>query len=165
MRLTQQMSYINQNKLPSESEFRTLYSHISLTTGLKQARLTKINQLQVTMTADEPKNRQAEIERVQKSSNWFNKIPFISFPKNWLVKITPPFGGATVRFRVKGAKDAREISVYLDCYKKLGCFDGPYWEISPYKNGVCKVPMEDVDKLLTKIKESILIEAKIYPKK
>jgi len=85
---------------------------------------------------------------------WITKIPYINFPSNWQVQITPPFAGAVVRFRVKN--DYREISVYLDCYDILGYYGKPYWEIYPASDqDIFRCDMEDVDTLLKEIKLSL----------
>lgn len=84
---------------------------------------------------------------------WVDEIPYINFPKDWNVKIIPPFGGAVVRFQVK--KDEKMISVYLDCYDNLGVFGSPYWEIYPHKGDVMRIPMKEVNLLLSYIKISL----------
>ena len=90
------------------------------------------------------------------------KIPFINFPSDWSVRLLPPFAGAVVRFCVK--KGDNEVSVFLDCEQKLGLYgeDGkdPYWEIYPYidSGDVIRCDMDDVDKLIELINESLNFE-------
>jgi len=87
------------------------------------------------------------------TDKWVNEIPYIKFPKEWRVKITPGFGGAIIRFRI--AKDKAEVSVYLDCYDQLGCYGSPYWEIYPVDDDVHRVRMNEIDRLLMYISLSI----------
>lgn len=64
---------------------------------------------------------------------WENKtnvMPLIQFPKDWWVRIVPPFGAAFIRFYVYGKKDSKScVSVYLDIEDNLGCVREPYWEV------------------------------------
>lgn len=62
---------------------------------------------------------------------WVDCIPFIKFPDNFLVKIIPPFLGASIRFQVRIDGSEKVVSVYLDCYEILGASRDslPYWEI------------------------------------
>ena len=88
---------------------------------------------------------------------WRLEIPFINFPRNWEIKIIPPFSGAVIRFIVK-RKDStvsNTISVYLDCYDVLGCYNKPYWEIYPYDNDVFRCDMNDVETLIKAIKHAL----------
>lgn len=62
---------------------------------------------------------------------WVGEIPALQFPSHWRVRMSPPFGGAVVRFRVSTEAHPGEISVYLDCYDQLGIFGAPYWEVYP----------------------------------
>ena len=85
---------------------------------------------------------------------WQEEIPNISFPSDWEIRIIPPFGGAIVRFLA--IKGDRQVSVYLDCYDRLGIYGSPYWEIYPNTSGdVDRLSMNDVDGLLQGIKESL----------
>ena len=85
---------------------------------------------------------------------WIDEIPFINFPQDWQIKITPPIFGAIVRFRVNTPK-ASDISVYLDCYDRLGFFGEPYWEVYPYKDDIFRCKMNDIESLLKAISEVI----------
>lgn len=69
------------------------------------------------------------------------------------VQISPPFSGAVVRFRVK--KDKAEVSIYLDCYDRLGFYGEPYWEVHPHEGDVYRCDMADTESLLNAIKHSI----------
>jgi hypothetical protein len=91
-----------------------------------------------------------EVEAIQEYRKWINEIPYINFPETWEVKIVPPMGGAIIRFVVKrkGGDDNNQVSVYLDCYDRLGCVGEPYWEIYPVKNDTHRCLMNDVQELL-----------------
>jgi len=84
---------------------------------------------------------------------WMQVIPYISFPEDWKVQITPPFNGAVVRFKIK--KDSAEVSIYLDCYDYLGSYGSPYWEVCPYFDDVFRCDMYDTEALLKAISLSI----------
>lgn len=99
------------------------------------------------------------IEKVFSWHHWIEKIPYISFPDNWEVQITPPFGGAIVRFRVKEKGYKHWISIYLDCYDVIGFYNGPYWEIYPHMGDTYRVSMENTDELIEKIKEALSKES------
>ena len=94
-----------------------------------------------------------EYDRQMESSKWQKEIPFIQFPSDWQVKITPPFAGAVVRFRIK--KGDAEISIYLDCYDKLGCYGSPYWEVYPHDDDVYRCDMNATNELLEAITYAI----------
>jgi len=87
------------------------------------------------------------------SDKWFREIPYLRFHPSWKVKITPPFAGAVIRFRV--LKGNAEASVYLDCYDQLGCYGSPYWEIYPVDGDVWRCPMNDTKELMEKINQSL----------
>ncbi|NMC60979.1 MAG: hypothetical protein GYA51_16600 [Candidatus Methanofastidiosa archaeon] len=88
------------------------------------------------------------VENIQEYTKWANKIPAIKFPADWKVQIIPPFGGAIVRFTVERDDSKNKISVYLDCYDRLGYVGHPYWELYPYKGDTYRCGMEDIDELL-----------------
>ena len=92
--------------------------------------------------------------QIMEHSKWQKEIPYIQFPADWQVQISPPFAGAVVRFRVK--KDKAEVSIYLDCYDRLGCYGEPYWEVYPHEGDVYRCDMSDTESLLNAIKHSIL---------
>ena len=94
-----------------------------------------------------------EVEEIMEYNKWMKEIPFIKFKSDWEVKITPPFAGAVARFRVR--KNGVEISIYLDCYDKLGCFGEPYWGIYPHGEDVFRCKMNDTEALLKAIEESL----------
>lgn len=95
----------------------------------------------------------AQYEKIQGHDKWFKEMPSINFPSKWAVKITPPSAGAIVRFRVYSGK--AEVSVYLDCYDRLGYFGAPYWEVYPHSEDVFRCEMNDTESLLKAIEESI----------
>ena len=96
----------------------------------------------------------AKYSQIMEHSKWKKEIPYIQFPTDWKVQISPPFAGAVVRFRVK--KDNAEVSIYLDCYDRLGCYGEPYWEVYPHQGDVYRCDMVDTESLLKAILESIL---------
>lgn len=69
--------------------------------------------------------------RVEAEEKWreiVRDMPYLSFPDGYMIKVIPPFAGATARFLV-GRKDKdKVVSVYCDHYNQLGFMDGPYWE-------------------------------------
>lgn len=88
---------------------------------------------------------------------WRDKIPYLSFPAEWEVKIIPPLGSAIVRFWIRlKAHPAAWVSVYLDCYDQLGYVGEPYWEI--YPDNQCdnlKFIFNQTDGMLLAIAESL----------
>ena len=94
-----------------------------------------------------------EYEEQMEHRKWMKEIPYIQFPADWKVQITPPFSGAVVRFRVR--KDDIEVSIYLDCYDRLGCYGEPYWEVYPHKGDVFRCDMSDTESLLNAITHSL----------
>lgn len=92
-------------------------------------------------------------ERKREYGKWAEEIPYIKFPKNYEVKIMPPFNNAIVRFLVKC--NNASVSVYLDCYDKLGSVGKPYWEIYPYENDTFRCLLKETDLLLEAIEKSL----------
>jgi hypothetical protein len=88
------------------------------------------------------------VENIQEYRKWADKIPAIKFPSDWCVQIIPPYGGAIVRFTVQRYGCKNKVSVYLDCYDRLGYVGRPYWELYPYKGDTYRCAMEDIDELL-----------------
>ena len=79
------------------------------------------------------------------------KIPNLNFPKEWNVRLWPPFTGATVRFQVND-----KISVYLDMHDNLGSIGGePYWEMYPRKGENYRVGMLDTAELMEQIQVAL----------
>ena len=98
-------------------------------------------------------NKVYEVERIMEYKKWCGEIPHITFPNDWQVQVIPPFAGAVVRFKIK--KGDASVSIYLDCYDRLGCYGQPYWEVYPHENDVFRCDMEDTETLLKAIAESI----------
>lgn len=94
-----------------------------------------------------------EYEQQMEHRKWAKEIPYIQFPADWKVQITPPFAGAVVRFRVQ--KDDMEVSIYLDCYDRLGFYGSPYWEVYPHEGDVFRCDMSDTESLLNAITHSL----------
>ena len=89
------------------------------------------------------------------------KIPNLNFPKEWNIRLWPPFTGATVRFQVND-----KISVYLDMHDNLGSIGlggEPYWEIYPYKGDTCRVGMLDTAELIEQIQ--VALDTYVKPEK
>jgi hypothetical protein len=80
---------------------------------------------------------------------WAAEIPFLEFPSGWKVKIVPPFAGAIARFQVEIGSE--HVSIYLDCYDRLGLFGAPYWEVYPYQGDTGRCAMNDTSELLRMI--------------
>lgn len=73
------------------------------------------------------------IEHQEEWDKWGKEAPWLQFPPELEVKITPPFSGAMARFRVRFVGGEHEVSVYWDCNDALGFMNQPYWEIHPVK--------------------------------
>ena len=93
------------------------------------------------------------IEKKDEWRKWMEEIPYIQFPANWSIKIIPPFTGAIVRFRAKLGK--KDVSIYLDCYDRLGHFGSPYWEVYPYQDDIGRCGIDEVGELLRMIKDTL----------
>lgn len=98
-------------------------------------------------------NKVYEVERIMEYNKWCGEIPYIKFPTDWEVQIIPPFAGAVARFKIR--KGDASVSIYLDCYDRLGCYGQPYWEVYPHHDDVFRCDMADTDSLLKAITESI----------
>jgi len=97
-----------------------------------------------------------EYDRIMETREWMEKIPPIKFPSHWFIKITPPFAGAVIRFRVSLTKDfEHDVSIYLDCYDSLGYFGEPYWEVYPHDGDTYRCAMHDIDDLLKAISDGL----------
>ena len=92
-------------------------------------------------------------ESIMEYGKWFKKIPFIKFKAHWNVQIIPPFNGAVVRFRIESK--GVNLSIYLDCYDRLGYFGEPYWELYPHNEDIFRCAMNDTESLLKAISESL----------
>lgn len=95
------------------------------------------------------------VEREEQWETWCKCIPALHFKPEWEVKIIPPFMGAMVRFYIN--YNNKHVSVYLDCYGRLGCVDMPYYEMYDGEdthryimsnNGDINQMMDDIDKVL-----------------
>jgi len=88
---------------------------------------------------------------------WHKQIPYISFPAGWKVKIDFPRTGAMVRFRVCLVPNLEEdVSIYLDCDEILGMYGGPYWEVYPHRGDTFRCGMNETDRLIEAIAESLV---------
>src|SRR4030065_481704 len=93
----------------------------------------------------------AQIENTEEWREWRKKIPFLTFPQGIELKVIPPFAGAIARFIARS--NGKEVSVYLDCYDKLGCVGSPYWEVYPYDGDTYRCGMNETNELITAICE------------
>lgn len=94
-----------------------------------------------------------EYSQTMEHSKWVKEIPYLKFPSDWEVQISPPFAGAVVRFRIKSK--GKDISIYLDCYDTLGCVGQPYWEIYPHNNDTYRCYLNETEELLKEIQFAI----------
>lgn len=95
-------------------------------------------------------------EVLEQTNSWrqkANDVPFLAFPSDWQIRITPPFGRADARFSVR--KGAANVSVYLDFDGNLGCMDRPYWEVHPIGGDCARYYLYETDELIAGIAESI----------
>jgi len=99
----------------------------------------------------------AEYDKAFDTMGWLEKIPFLSFPSYWKLKILPPFFGAIIRFSIRTDKMAEQelISVYLDGYDLLGCNFSPYWEVYPIENKDERFVLTNTEKMLQTIDNEI----------
>lgn len=97
-----------------------------------------------------------EIEAAEGWRGWCTSIPFLTFPAGIAVKVIPPFGGAVARFIARA--NGKEISVYLDCFDKLGYVESPYWEMYPYEGDTYRCAINETDDLVAKICEALGVE-------
>jgi hypothetical protein len=94
------------------------------------------------------------IETEMESEKWMSEIPFLDFPSDIKIRPIPNFGGSVVRFIAGKGEDT--VSVYLDCYRRLGACDHPYWEVYPdYYNDVFRCPMENDEELVEAIVKAL----------
>lgn len=95
-------------------------------------------------------------EAERQSKNWRDyafRMPYLKFDPDWEVAITPPFGNADARFRVK--KGNAVVSIYCDFDSNLGCMDEPYWEIHPIDGDCARYMLHDTEDLMQGIRSSI----------
>lgn len=77
---------------------------------------------------------------------WYREIPSIQLG-DYAITPMPPITGATARFHVNG------LSIYLDCYSRLGAVPEPYWEVYPVDGDCARFVMEDTKSLARCINE------------
>lgn len=95
----------------------------------------------------------AKMEKAFEWRKWLNKIPYLKFPPDWEVKAVPPFAGAIVRYHIRKGKSF--VSVYLDCYDRLGYMGEPYWELHPFEEDTYRCLLNETDDLLDHIQLSL----------
>jgi hypothetical protein len=76
-------------------------------------------------------------DSVFETDKWRMKLPYLSFPPDWEIRIIPPSVSAIIRFHVRKKETLKDdwISIYFDGYNNLGFATGPYWEIYPNNEG------------------------------
>ena len=85
---------------------------------------------------------------------WIEEIPYFELPDGISIKPIPNFCGSIVRFKAKA--NNRSVSVYLDCYSKLGIEKEPYWEVYPCVHGYPeRCGMNETDELIKIIRSSL----------
>lgn len=94
-----------------------------------------------------------KVEQNDEWRKWSQEIPTINFPSNWNVRIIPPISGAIIRFLIIDSEKDKKISIYLDCYDRLGIVGEPYWEIYPYADDIYRIKMADTKQLIQRIQE------------
>jgi hypothetical protein len=92
------------------------------------------------------------LEEMHEWRKWASQIPFISWPPDWKVKAVPPFGSAIIRYFIQ-TPNRDFVSVYLDCYDRLGVMGKPYWEVYPHNGDCFRCYLNEVDELLKAIGE------------
>lgn len=93
------------------------------------------------------------IESRDEWRKWSGQIPAIPMRPDWSFKPLPPFAGAVARFNI--CIGEAWVSVYLDCYDKLGWVGEPYWEVYPVQGDTRRVLMNDVEELANVIDEAL----------
>lgn len=93
------------------------------------------------------------LEVEEEWETWMEQIPSFKVPEGFQIKITPPFAGAIVRFRLKYKN--KEVSVYLDCHERLGCFGSPYWEAYPINGDTYRARIDELDNLIEIIEKEL----------
>jgi hypothetical protein len=91
-----------------------------------------------------------DVEHCEQWREAIDKIPALSFPRTWKVKVIPPFAGAMARFIAVSGK--KSISVYLDMHESLGYFDGPYWEAYPVNGDTYRCEIGNGEELINAMK-------------
>jgi hypothetical protein len=87
---------------------------------------------------------------------WSKRMPFLDFRDEWQIKMIPPFGGAIVRFGVRERGcESDFVSIYLDCYDRIGLYGEPYLEVYPHDDDVFRCAMLDTESLIKAISESV----------
>lgn len=96
------------------------------------------------------------LQETDEWGKWHKEIPFIELPAGFQYKPIPNSVGSIVRFLAKKTGNDKTVSIYLDCYGRLGCEDKPYWEIYPDKHGDnFRCGINDVEMLSKAIVESL----------
>lgn len=89
---------------------------------------------------------------------WATQIPFVSFPKEWEVNLSPPIQTGVVGFIVRlKAKQDTAVFVNLHCYELDDHMEEPYWEIEhPNMETVYQCDMKDGEGLIKNIGQLFL---------
>ncbi len=100
---------------------------------------------------------------IETEQGWLEEyatLPFIQFPADWKIKITPPCDDAVVRFRGL-LPSGTEKSIYMDSRESLGSYDlqgTPYWEVYPVRNDIARCDKNDIKTLLELIADETIPE-------
>ncbi len=101
-------------------------------------------------------NRRLDVEQAEDWDSMEDKIPYITFPPNWRVKVIPPMRGAMARFLITlPLTEQVRTSVYLDTFDRLGVRGSPYWEVYPYNDDTARYDIDDTAGLLAGISKSL----------
>lgn len=95
----------------------------------------------------------SKMEEAFEWRKWVKEIPYLMFPADWEVKAVPPFAGAIIRYHIK--RGEAFVSVYLDCYDRLGFMGEPYWEIHPYDDDCWRTTIDKTSELLEAIETAL----------
>ena len=97
------------------------------------------------------------IQKIDEYGKWNKEIPFIELKDGYQCKPGPNSVGSVVRFLAKKKGSEKAVSIYLDCYSRLGsCGDKPYWEMYPSQDGDnLRFFMDDVEGLSKAIVEAL----------
>jgi hypothetical protein len=98
-----------------------------------------------------------EVEEEYEWRKWIKEIPTLDLSKlveGAKVAPLPCYGGAVARMKI--TRGDCYVSVYLDCYDKLGYVGQPYWEVYPVGYDVERCLMGETDELIKLINQSLI---------
>jgi len=83
------------------------------------------------MILQETTNKRFDVELEENWTNFYNAMDYIELEQGFSFRVTPPIGGALMRFSIFHKESEREFSVYFDAHNQLGRMDVPYFEVYP----------------------------------